>query len=134
MTASIEVDDRTYQTIEFAARMSSTTAGEVVARLVAQASMPVLSARAELANPSLGVAISVVYEGHRTNGSYDADTGRVDITSGPLQGTSYKTPTGAARAVVALYKPHVNPNRNGWTFWTLDDGSGRFLQSIRYPS
>ncbi|MDQ1308039.1 MAG: hypothetical protein QG671_3873, partial [Actinomycetota bacterium] len=28
----------------------------------------------------------------------------------------------------------VSPNRNGWSFWILDDGTGRFLQSIRGTS
>ncbi|MFJ3990239.1 hypothetical protein ACIPWY_16535 [Streptomyces sp. NPDC090032] len=59
------------------------------------------------------VGVYVDYEGHRTRGSYDRDTKRIDITSGPLAGQSFKSPTGAARAVVAHYKPDVNPNRNG---------------------
>lgn len=78
------------------------------------------------------VGVYVDYEGHRTRGSYDRDTKRIDITSGPLAGQSFKTPTGAARAVVAYYKLDVNPNRNGWSFWLLDDGSGGLLQSIRH--
>ncbi|GAA4197627.1 hypothetical protein [Microbispora amethystogenes] len=81
-----------------------------------------------------GVAVYVDYEGHRTQGIYDRATTRIDIISGPLAGRSFKTPTGAARAVVAHYKPGVSPNRNGWAFWMLDDGSGRFLQSIRETS
>ncbi|MGF7239465.1 MAG: hypothetical protein ACQSGP_31590 [Frankia sp.] len=77
------------------------------------------------------VIVYADYEGHRTHGHYDGSTTRIDITSGALAGRSFKTPTGAARAVVAHYKPGVSPNRNGWSFWVLDDGSGRFLQSIR---
>jgi hypothetical protein len=36
--------------------------------------------------------------------------------------------------VVAHYKPDVSPSRNGWSFWVLDDGSGKFLQTIRHPA
>ncbi|MEU2712187.1 hypothetical protein [Streptomyces sp. NPDC007205] len=132
MSPTIEVDEQTYRSIEFAARMGGTTAGEVVARLVRNASMPPSAPAAAGAEKERTVDVYVDYEGHRTRGSYDRDTKRIDITSGPLAGQSFKTPTGAARAVVAHYKPDVNPNRNGWSFWLLDDGSGGTLQTIRH--
>lgn len=131
MTPTIEIDDGTLRSLEFAARMADTTVGQVVARLVAQASAPPPDAARSEPRSASGVAVFADYEGHRTTGLYDPKTKRVDITSGPLQRTSYKSPTGAARAVVGHYKPKVNPNRNGWSFWTLDDGSGALLQSIR---
>ncbi|MEV7321252.1 hypothetical protein [Streptomyces sp. NPDC093970] len=136
MTETIEVDPQTYRSLEFAARISGCTAGEVVARLVAEASMPAPSAKegSEQPEEASGVTVHADYEGHRTQGRYDPRTKRIDITSGPLSGQSFKTPTGAARAVVAHYKPGVSPNRNGWSFWVLDDGSGKFLQSIRGSS
>jgi hypothetical protein len=132
ISATVEVDEQTYRSLEFAARVSNITPSEVVARLVAAASTPA-PALGEAAGPhsSEGVAVYADYEGHRTRAIYDRDTTRVDVTSGPLEGRSFKTPTGAARAVVAYYKPSVSPNRNGWWFWTLDDGSGRRLQVIR---
>ncbi|PRY02037.1 hypothetical protein [Allonocardiopsis opalescens] len=135
MPTTIEVDEQTYRSLEFAARMSGCTAGEVVARLVASASMP--SAKTEeMEHPETasGLPVYADYEGHRTQGRYDPSTSRIDITSGPLTGQSFKSPTGAARAVVTHYKPDVNPNRNGWTFWVLADGSGKLLQSTREPS
>lgn len=60
---------------------------------------------------------------------------RVEIVDGPLMGTSFKTPTGAARAVVRHYNASVNDNRNGWGFWQIDNGGGPrvWLQSIRPP-
>lgn len=133
MSTTIEVDEQTYRSLEFAARMSGSTAGEVVARLVAAASMPasVSAEGKEQTEDGREVGVYVDYEGHRTHGVYSRDTTRIDITSGPLAGRSFKTPTGAARAVVAHYKPGVSPNRNGWSFWVIDDGSGKFLQSIR---
>ncbi|MGH3926253.1 MAG: hypothetical protein ACRDTT_25880 [Pseudonocardiaceae bacterium] len=111
MTATIEVDDHTYRSLEFAARMSHTTAGQVVARLVEEASMPQPAAEDEQPASARLIAIFADYEGHRTRATYDPDTTRVDITSGPLQGSSFKTPTGAARAVVRHYKPKISPNR-----------------------
>ncbi|MFF5339067.1 hypothetical protein [Streptomyces sp. NPDC013181] len=136
MGPAIEVDAQTYRSIEFAARMGNTTAGEVVARLVRAASTPSAAAAVTNRETAAGrkVDVFVDYEGHRTRGSYDRDTKRIDITSGPLAGQSFKSPTGAARAVVAHYKPDVNPNRNGWSFWVLDDDSGEFLQSIRHAA
>jgi len=130
MPATIEVDDHTYRSLELAARMSNSTAGEVVARLVDQASMPESIAK-DTSDASSGLKVYADYGGHRTHGTYDWVTTRIDITSGPLAGRSFKSPTGAARAVVAHFKPEVSPNRNGWSFWNVDDGSGKFLQSIR---
>jgi hypothetical protein len=48
-------------------------------------------------------------------------------------GESFRSPTGAARAVVRHYNPSVNDNRNGWGFWQIDSGGGprAWLQSIR---
>ncbi|MFD5235089.1 GmrSD restriction endonuclease domain-containing protein [Streptomyces tendae] len=76
-----------------------------------------------------GVEVHVVYEGHRTNAYYDPSSRTVTIPSGPGRG-EYETPSGAAVAVVQAMKPHVNPNRNGWSFWTVT-ATGNLLQSIR---
>ncbi|WP_045875876.1 hypothetical protein [Pseudofrankia sp. DC12] len=139
MSYSVEVDDQTYRSLALAARIGGCTTGEVVARLVAETSMPTLPASTEAEGKQHSktadvVAVYADYEGHRTQGRYDLKTSRIDITSGPMRGQSFKSPTGAARAVVAHYKPSVSPHRNGWSFWVLDDGSGRFLQSIRGTS
>ena len=40
MTATVEVDDQTHGSLEFAARMSNKTPGQLVARLVSEASLP----------------------------------------------------------------------------------------------
>lgn len=137
MIYTVKVDEQTHRSLEFAARMSGCSTGEVVARLVAAASMPTPAA-SEDGVPAVAararVEVYADYAGHRTHGWFDPVTTRVDVTSGPLTGKGFKTPTGAARALVAHYKPDVNPNRNGWSFWVLDDGSGRLLQSIRGTS
>ncbi|MCD2191361.1 hypothetical protein [Actinomycetospora soli] len=120
----IKIDEQTAQQLEFAAKMSGSTAGEVIARLVKDSIAP---SGADAATAE----IYAVYEGVKTTAVYDRTTKRVDITSGPLDGKSFKTPTGAARAIVGHYKPEVSPHRNGWSFWLLDDGTARPLQSIR---
>jgi hypothetical protein len=58
---------------------------------------------------------------------------RVEIIDGPLKGRSFRSPTGAARAVLREYNPRVNDNRNGWGFWQIDNGGGPrvWLRSIR---
>lgn len=125
--ATIEVDDETKRTVIFAAQMAGVSEGEVIRRLISA------SVRRDepTDSPREGVPIRADYAGHRTRALYFAPT-RVEIVDGPLAGTTYKTPTGAARAVVRQYKPNINDNRNGWGFWQLDqDGPRTWLQSIR---
>ncbi|MFE5191982.1 DUF262 domain-containing protein [Streptomyces sp. NPDC056628] len=76
-----------------------------------------------------GVEIHAVYEGQRVDAYYDPLSRVVRIPSDPGRG-EYETPSGAAVAVVHALNPHVNPNRNGWNFWTVT-ATGRLLQSIR---
>jgi hypothetical protein len=78
-----------------------------------------------------GIRVYADYDGRRTHGVFDPVTTRIDITSGPLTGKHYKTPSSAARAVVEEARPAVNANRNGWHFWVVDYGSRRLLQSCR---
>ncbi len=125
--ATIEVDDSSKRTVSFAARMADVTEGEIVRRLIAASSLA-----AEEPDPrQKGVPIRADYEGHQTRALYFAPA-RVEIVDGPLKGKSFKTPTGAARAVVRHYNPSVNDNRNGWMFWQRDiTGPRVWLQSIR---
>lgn len=76
-----------------------------------------------------GVEIHAIYEGRRANSYYDPSSRTVTIPSGPGRG-EYESPSGAAVAVVRALNPHVNPNRNGWSFWTVT-ATGNLLQSIR---
>lgn len=76
-----------------------------------------------------GVEIHADYEGRRTRAFYDPSSRTVTIPSGPGRG-EHETPSGAAVAVVRALNPGVNPNRNGWGFWTVT-ATGNVLQSIR---
>lgn len=83
------------------------------------------------ANATQGaVEVHVIFEKVRTDAVYDPSTRSITITSGPLAGKSFGTPSGAASAVVKEYRPDVSPSRNGWSFWTIS-ADGRLLQSIR---
>ena len=124
---NIEVDEGVKRTVSFAARMADVAEGEIVRRLIAASS---LEPRDEPSQNN--VPIYADYEGHRTRALYFAPA-RVEIVDGPLKGKSFGTPTGAARAVVRHYNPSVNDNRNGWSFWQIDNGGAPrdWLQSIR---
>jgi hypothetical protein len=126
--ATIEVDSETKSKVAFAARMANVSEGEIIRRLVLGAApddKPV-----DAGSP--GIRIYADYEGHRTTAVYHAP-GRVEIIDGPLKGKPFKSPTGAARAVVRHYNPAVNDNRNGWMFWQIDNAGGPrvWLQSVR---
>lgn len=127
---TITVDAPTFDALTLAARLTGMTEGEVVARLV-QKSQLAPDAPRSTDDAESGVPIFADYDGHRTNARYDPLTTRIDIVDGPLAGKSFKSPSSAARAVVSHYRPNVSPHRNGWSFWMLADGSGRFLQQIR---
>ena len=126
--ATIEVDEYTKRTVSFAARMANLTEGGIIRQLIAASTLP------EEGNPEpadRGVAVYADYEGHRVHARYFKPA-RVEILDGPLAGQSFKSPTGAARAVIRHYNPSVNDNRNGWTFWQIDESGARIsLQSIR---
>src|SRR4051794_33421448 len=100
--ASIEVDGTTKRTVSFAARMAEVSEGEIIRRLVNASAL----ARVDPEPVQEGIEIYADYEGHRVQARYFAPA-RVEIVDGPLAGQSFKTPTGAARAVVRLYNPSV---------------------------
>lgn len=76
------------------------------------------------------VDIHVEYDGIRIEAEFDPASRSVRILSGLLEGERYKSPSGAAMAVVRRYRPGVDPHRNGWSFWTVSK-SGAALQSVR---
>jgi hypothetical protein len=133
MVRKVEVDHETYLRLTFAANLTNSTPGGVLAGLVdAMISEAVQSTTDTTPSPP-PVLVFADYAGHQTHGHYDTITTRIDITSGPLAGRSFKTPSGAARAVISHYNPAVIPIRTGWLFWVLADGTRRRLQSIRPP-
>jgi hypothetical protein len=123
---TVQVDDKTGHTLQFAAKIANMSVGEVVARLVRDSALPTSPPSAATGR----LAIHADYEGFRSNAYFEPTTERVEFVEGPLAGKSFKSPSGAARAVISHYKPEVDPNRNGWGFWIVSE-TGEWLQSVR---
>lgn len=130
----IEVDDETDRYLAFAAGISGLTKGQVVARLVAQVQAAATPREApdEEGEPA-PIRIYADYAGHRTYAIFVPGPGRIEITSGPLAGRSFRTPSEAAREIVKHYNPKVSPHRNGWGFFFVA-ATGAPLQSLRRRS
>lgn len=76
------------------------------------------------------IRVHASYEGVWIDGLFEPISERLLITNGDLAGRRFKSPSGAAAAVVRLLNPAVHPNRNGWTFWTVTE-TGHLLKSLR---
>lgn len=76
------------------------------------------------------VPIEVDYDGFRTRALFNRSDQSVEIIDGPLEGQRFKSPSGAAVAVVRHFRPEVDANRNGWVFCTVG-ATGELLRSIR---
>ncbi|MFJ6214758.1 hypothetical protein ACIQGZ_15705 [Streptomyces sp. NPDC092296] len=122
----IVVSGSTKEQVRLLAAGAGISEGEMVSRLVKSF---LESAHTGNIEEAAGVKVHAVYEGQRADGQYDPATRSLTITSGPAQGW-YKSPSGAAAAVLQAHNPGINPNRNGWSFWTVTT-TGKLLQTIR---
>ncbi|MDX3849148.1 hypothetical protein [Streptomyces sp. AK02-01A] len=129
MSSNILVDDTTHAQITLLARAWNVTPGEAVRRLVEHFQQPSSVIQPSDVPAGRYVAVHAIYDGVRVPGLFDPTTQALTITEGPASG-SYRTPSGAAGAVLQALNPHVKPNRNGWGFWTIDS-SGELLQTLR---
>ncbi|MEV0001270.1 hypothetical protein AB0H28_03145 [Micromonospora sp. NPDC050980] len=129
----IDIDEDTDNYLAFAADVAGLTKGQIVARLVREARTRAGARRDEPTDGEETPAVKVYadYAGHRTFASFVPGPGRIEITSGPLAGRVYKTPSQAAREIVKHYNPEVSPHRNGWSFFLISDNSAP-LQTLRY--
>jgi hypothetical protein len=143
---TIEVRNDTYEQLAFAARVFGVDVAEVVARLVG--AMP--SAEVAQADPGADsgdqpstngrlrsgpdeeeeVKIHAVYQGRRISAVFMRSTAQVRVTSEPLAGRCFSSPSAAAVAVVGKLNPGREfPHTNGRTFWVID-ATGKNLRSI----
>ncbi|WP_433610529.1 hypothetical protein ACQP2P_41530 [Dactylosporangium sp. CA-139114] len=125
----IEVDDGTYRDLSLIARTGGLTHGQAVAFLIEQFHQASRATDAGRTAPD-GVPVYATYQGQRVEGVFDATTGGLTVTSTPLAGAWFRSPSGAAKAVVSALKPGVTPNRSGYDFWFVAS-TGKTLASIR---
>jgi negative regulator of replication initiation len=126
----LEVADDVHEQVTLLARAWNASASDALRRLLAEfrgagepSVSPVSAAEQE--------AVYAIYGGTRTDGFYDRVSHSLTITTGPLASRTFSKPSGAAVALVQVYSPDVNPNRNGWSFWVVSK-TGKRLQTIRY--
>ncbi|MBC6449626.1 hypothetical protein [Actinokineospora xionganensis] len=128
--SNIEIFEADFERIKLLQRAWNGSAATVVNRLLdsfmrEQPHVP----EGEPADPG-EIRVHATYEGVWIDGLFEPVTERLLITNGDLAGQRFKSPSGAAAAVVRLLNPDVHPNRNGWTFWTVTD-TGHLLGSLR---
>ncbi|CRK50446.1 conserved hypothetical protein [Rhodococcus sp. RD6.2] len=71
------------------------------------------------------------WAGFRTIAVCDPITGATEIAKGELEGRRFPGPAAAAAAVIERIEPGAVPPVDGWTSWTLDDGTSRPLDAVR---
>lgn len=127
--ASIEVDNSAFRDLSLIAAAAGITHGEAVAFLIErfhQSASPAGAVR----SPRDAVSVFATYQGQRVEGEFDPTTAGLTVTSAPLPGKWFRSPSGAAKAVVAALKPGVTPNRSGYDFWFVTS-TGKTLASVR---
>ncbi|MFD4177254.1 hypothetical protein [Streptomyces anulatus] len=112
--------------MELLARALGITTSETIAHLLQLYAQPAPEApvHANTLTP-----VYAIYQRRRIEGHFDLSTGALNIPAGPGAG-QYKTPSGAARAVIVALRPQVSPVRTGWTFWRLAE-TGAYLAVLR---
>lgn len=127
---TVMVSESTAARLSLLARAWNVDEGGAVARLLDEFTIGGAEGRAASEGDSSQLGVHAVYNGQRIEGRFHLETGRLEVVKGPCAGDSFKSPSGAAIAVVQTLNPRVNPNRNGWTFWTVTS-TGETLQSRR---
>ncbi|MFJ8136047.1 hypothetical protein [Streptomyces sp. NPDC096013] len=126
---AIELDERTYGKVVFAARVMGCAPSEVVRRLVES-----WSNAEEADGEPQDVRVHAVYRGARVIGLFDPATRALTVTEGPAAGQVYTSPSAAAMAVIQAVNPdRTSPHANGWSFWRVTR-SGEELKSLRRPA
>ena len=124
--STLILDPTTHDRLRLVAAALGVSESEAVAELLRRLAEP---SAATAADPGK-VPIHVVYKGTRIDAEYDRVTQGVTLLTEPLAGKSFTSPSRAAIEVIRLLNPSVNPNRNGWGFWTVDV-TGGLLNTIR---
>lgn len=129
MSNTVSVDDATFTQINLLARAWNVTPGQAVSKLIEHFQLP--TAAQTSTTPTELVPVHTIYKGVRVEGQFHPVSRALSVTGGPAAG-DYRTPSGAASAVLQALSATVKPNRNGWSFWTVTE-TGKPLQSLRQP-
>lgn len=122
----IRLQPEIHQQVELLARALGITTSETIAHLLHLYAQP---APETPAPTNTHIPVYAIYQRSRIEGKFDRSTGALHIPTGPGAG-QYKTPSGAARAVITSLRPQVSPIRTGWTFWRLAE-TGAYLAVLR---
>ena len=134
--ATVELDDETYALVRFGAGLLGLSEPEFVARAVralSEGTTPGSVARepALRRDPWQPIELYGDYEGTHVEAQYLLATGRLTITTEPLAGQAFPSPSAAARAVIAALNPaRAATQANGWRFWRIAATRER-LDSLR---
>ncbi|MCZ2817922.1 hypothetical protein [Modestobacter sp. VKM Ac-2984] len=135
------IDDWSFARIDFIRRATGMSHASIVRSVLERLdaasdpgirSAPVAASTAgkEPKMPSDPIKVFAEYKGHHVDGTFDLGSLTLRVTTGPLSGRTFESPTAAAVAVVKNFTPErVNPETNGRKFWRLCDGTGD-LRSI----
>ncbi|MBT8227502.1 MAG: hypothetical protein HKP61_20210 [Dactylosporangium sp.] len=77
------------------------------------------------------VAVFARHAGTLTRGTFDPATNTITVTSGPLTGHRFASPSGAMRAVIRHANPSGRAQGNGWHFWIIT-ATGEKLHTSRF--
>lgn len=70
------------------------------------------------------------YRHVRTEALFDVETGAIEVTTGPLKGEHFKSPSGASAAVIQAENPKLHGSTNGWKIWRIAS-TGEELGTLR---
>ena len=128
---SIDLDEQTHALVRFAARMFDVSEADVVARAVRALTTESTESARPPRDPWTPLDVYGEYGDTRVEGQYLPATRRLTVTSEPIAGAKFKSPSGAARAVVAALNPDRSAAQtNGWRFWHIADTDER-LEVLR---
>lgn len=130
LVPAIGVHDDVFEKLRLLARAWDISEPEVVARLLVEFQRSGRARPTHQGESAAGIEIHAIYEGVRIGALFDPVTTSVTITSGPCTGQTFKSPSGAAVALVGALNPAVKPNRSGWSFWWISE-TGEMLQVLR---
>lgn len=127
----VHLEPHVEQLVRLGANLLRITESEFIERAIHALAPPRGASSALPEDPWEPIPLYAEYAGRRIAADYIRATRRLTVRSGPLAGTTYKSPSAAGRAVIA----DLNQNRaatqvNGWRFWRLADTHQR-LSALR---